>query len=165
MVYRGIPFGVSKAASSFVGSDNATIFLIGRERSDSISSYIYSFNTKSFIWRSQPLHKSSEWLWDTKGVTDDKGRIYFYGGRSSNSRASSNKLQVLESNILESLKITWFESSSRYGHTVTLLSNGIIVIIGRYITQGISLSERARHTAALTNDGRIIVCGGIKKSF
>ncbi|RHZ88210.1 hypothetical protein Glove_25g20 [Diversispora epigaea] len=145
--FREIPFGVSKAASSFGGSDNATIFLIGGERR----------------------------------VTDDKGRIYFYGGRSSNSRASSNKLQ-----ILESLKITWFESSSRYGHTVTLLSNGIIVIIGRYvndksgidkillyntnksnwtfmITQGISLSERARHTAALTDNGRIIVYGGIKK--
>ncbi|RHZ88232.1 hypothetical protein Glove_25g16 [Diversispora epigaea] len=185
--FREIPFGVSKAASSFGGSDNATIFLIGGERSDSISSYIYSFNTKSFIWKSQPLYKSFEWLWDMKGVTDDKGRIYFYGGRSSNSRASSNKLQILESNILESLKITWFESSSRYGHTVTLLSNGIIVIIGGYvndksgidkillyntnksnwtpmITQGISLSERAHHTAALTNDGRIIVYGGIKKN-
>ncbi|RHZ88220.1 hypothetical protein Glove_25g44 [Diversispora epigaea] len=198
--FREIPFGVSKAASSFGGSDNATIFLIGGERNDSISSYIYSFNTKSFIWTSHSLNKSTfEWLWtfewllDMKGVTGDKGRTYFYGGRSSNSHASSNKLQILEFNILEPLKITWFESSSRYresssryGHTVTLLSNGIIVIIGGYvndksgideillyntnksnwtsmITQGISLSERARHTAALTNDGRIIVYGGIKK--
>src|SRR6185436_10718239 len=48
--FRKIPFGVSKAASSFGGSDNATIFLIGGERSDLISGYIYSFNTKSFIW-------------------------------------------------------------------------------------------------------------------
>ncbi|RHZ88247.1 hypothetical protein Glove_25g39 [Diversispora epigaea] len=185
--FREIPFGVSKAAASFGGYDNATIFLIGGERSYSRSDYIYSFNTKSFIWRSHPLDESTfEWLCDMKGVTNDKGRIYFYGGWSSNSRTSSNKLQILESKVLDSLRIAWFEGPSRYGHTVTLLSNGIIVIIGGYVKDKsgldrilfydtnensmrftvvyvISLSARAYHTAVLTNDGRIIVYGGIKK--
>ncbi|CAG8562476.1 8394_t:CDS:10, partial [Diversispora eburnea] len=172
--FREIPIGVSKAAASFGGFDGATIFLMGGERSDSGSHYIYMFNTKSFTWEgfSSDISIIGR-FWDTKGVTNDKGRIYFYGGLSS----GCNRLQILDP--LNSSKMdhyTWPKSPLRYGHSVTLLSNGVIVIIGGHIlfydtykntmgylvAQGISLSERERHTAVLTNDGRIIVYGKFK---
>ncbi|RHZ88217.1 hypothetical protein Glove_25g47 [Diversispora epigaea] len=184
--FREIPFGVYKAAASFGGIDNSTIFLIGGERSEKEINYVYSFNTKSFIWNDSLINdnNSPEWHVDIQGVTDRNGKIYIYGGWLSGIR--SNKLS-----ILDTLKLSWKTGPSpdsqngRYGNTITLLSNGIIVIIGGYvdgggglyeillydinennwssmITQGIKLSDRVYHTAVLVNDGRIIVYGGTK---
>ncbi|CAG8562457.1 8393_t:CDS:2 [Diversispora eburnea] len=184
--YHGIPFGVFKAAASFGGIDNSTIFLIGGERSEKEINYVYSFNTKSFTWNDSLINDDNtpKWHVDIQGVTDRNGKIYIYGGWLSGIR--SNELSILDTR-----RLSWKtgpspdSQSGRYGHTITLLSNGIIVIIGGYvdgggglheillydinerkwssmITQGIKLSYRIYHTAILTNDNRIIVYGGTK---
>ncbi|CAG8494154.1 9333_t:CDS:2 [Diversispora eburnea] len=187
--FREIPFGVYKAAANFGGIDNSTIFLIGGERSEKNINYVYSFNTKSFVWNDSLINDDNdnpEWHIDIQGVTDRNGKIYIYGGWLSGIR--SNKLS-----ILDTLRLSWTigpspdSQNSRYGNTITLLSNGIIVIIGGYvdgggglyeillydtnennwnsmITQGIKLSDRVYHTAVLTNDGKIIVYGGTKNN-
>ncbi|RHZ88230.1 hypothetical protein Glove_25g14 [Diversispora epigaea] len=187
--YHGIPFGVFKAAACFGGINNSTIFLIGGERSEKEINYVYSFDTKSFMWNDSLINDKNtpEWHVDIQGVTDRNGKIYIYGGWLSGIR--SNKLS-----IFDSLKLSWGTGPSpdsqhgRYGHTITLLSNGIIVIIGGYvegggglyeillydinennwssmITQGIKLSDRVYHTAVSTTDGRIIVYGGTKNNL
>ncbi|RHZ59341.1 hypothetical protein Glove_364g46 [Diversispora epigaea] len=182
--FRKIPYCVSGAFASFGGLDESTIFLIGGNRSTKFIYYISSFNTKSFIWSHVPIDQSTLiWQRNMKGVTNDKGEIYVYGGWSLSTNSSSNKL-----NILDTVNLEWTKGPDsqvrHFGHTATLLSNGIIVIIGGQVndkcglskiwlyntnknewssmnTQGILLSNRIHHSAILAKNDKIIVYGGI----
>lgn len=137
-----IPFNVYRAAASFGGIDNFTIFLIGGERSEKETNYVYSFNTKSFIWDNSLTNDENtpDWHLDVQSVTDPSGKIYIYGGWLSGVR--SNELS-----IWDTINLSWKvgpspnSKSGRYGHTTTLLSNGIIVIIGGYVDGGGGLHE------------------------
>ncbi|CAG8435909.1 6892_t:CDS:2 [Diversispora eburnea] len=183
--FRKIPFCVSGAFSSFGGFDDSTIFLIGGNRSIRYHYYVSSFNTKTFVWSHVSIDQSNLlWQRNMQGVTNDKGEIYVYGGWTLDTNSSSNKL-----NILDTVNLKWMTGPNsqvgHFGHTATLLSNGIIVIIGGNVndkcrlnkiwlyntnksdwssmnTQGILLSNRIHHSAVLTKNDRIIVYGGIK---
>ncbi|RHZ59349.1 hypothetical protein Glove_364g44 [Diversispora epigaea] len=183
---HSIPFGVSKAAIKVNGTDSSTIFLIGGERNSynrDTFYYVYSFNSKSYIWSRLEIGGiTPKWHWDMKGFNNknNKEEIYIYGGWSN---GLSNKLY-----ILNTMNLSWTEGpdsiSSRCGYTVSLLPNGIVVIIGGYVddgngldkillydtnknswdlmvTQGIQLTNRTYHSAVLVNNEEILVYGGI----
>ncbi|CAG8515801.1 3642_t:CDS:2 [Funneliformis mosseae] len=165
-----------RATSSVCGPNKDTIFLFGGDidGDESAASLVYTFNisvpqwTNTKIGGPQPQRRVASSV-----VCDENARMYIFGG--TNGDGYQNDFDILDTD-----QLTW-SLGSRVNipppmdlATANLLSNGKIVYLGGYSNgQLIDMSKfmmgtpprgRAWHSAILTQDGRIIVYGGVPVS-
>ncbi|CAG8456521.1 1379_t:CDS:2 [Funneliformis caledonium] len=179
-----------RATSTVCGPNKDTIFLFGGtiDIDESAASLVYAFNisvpqwTNTNIRGTQPKRRKASSV-----VCDGNARMFIFGG--TNSEGYQNDFDILDTD-----QLTWSLGSSKNIPppmelaTANLLSNGKIVYLGGYsnvqfinmskiylydtindewlrmFTTGTPPSGRAWHSAVLTQDGRIIVYGGVPVS-
>ncbi|CAI2184577.1 9467_t:CDS:2 [Funneliformis geosporum] len=148
-----LPVRLSWATSSYGGANNSMIFIFGgtmqsiKPAQDLDSNgllllpdfkhLIYSFDTQSFQW-SIPIISGDEPYRrrELSAVTNDRGKIHFFGGKADKYTGSSTEGDFNEINVLDSLTLNWElgtldgAPNPRDGHTATILNNGLIVFIG-----------------------------------
>ncbi|CAG8446410.1 6100_t:CDS:2 [Funneliformis mosseae] len=154
-----------RVTSTVCDPNKDTIFLFGVtiDIDESAASLVYAFNisvpqlTNTNIRGTQPKRRKASSV-----VCDGNARMFIFGGTNSEDQ------------------LTWSLGSSKNIPppmelaTANLLSNGKIVYLGGYsnvqfnnmskFTTGTQPSGRAWHSAVLTQDGRIIVYGGVPVS-
>ncbi|CAG8465601.1 14745_t:CDS:2 [Funneliformis caledonium] len=179
-----------RATSSVCGPNKDTIFLFGGDidGDESAASLVYTFNISVPQWTNtniegpQPQRRVASSV-----VCDENARMYIFGG--TNGDGYQNDFDILDTD-----QLTWSLGSRvnipppMDLATANLLSNGKIVYLGGYsnrqlidmskiylydtindewsrmFTMGTPPRGRAWHSAILTQDGRIIVYGGVPVS-
>ncbi|CAG8608947.1 9885_t:CDS:2 [Funneliformis caledonium] len=146
-----LPVRLSWATSSYGGANNRMIFIFGGtmqavEPAQDLGSnallpdfknLVYSFDTQSFQW-SIPIISGDapNRRRELSAVTNDRGKIHFFGGKADRFTGSSIEGDFNEMNVLDSLTLNWElgtldgAPTPRDGHTATILNNGLIVFIG-----------------------------------
>jgi N-acetylneuraminic acid mutarotase len=140
-----IPFKSSWATASLSNVNNEqTIYLFGGIAQDlvtsenNVASMVYSFNLNSLKWNVPTVKgMQPERRRDMRSVIDNTGKMYIFGGSTSNVLGSPIAKTFNEMVIFNTVELSWSISTSptilsRAGHTATILSNGVIVYIGGF---------------------------------
>jgi len=138
----GIPFKSCWETVS-LNDKEQTIYLFGgimkdlTTNNDVFTSNVHSLNLNSLTWNIPnikgilPKRRRS-----VKGVIDDTGKMYIFGGASDKGTGSLTPKLLNDMIILDTFESLWSISTpvnspmARHSYTATLLSNGVIVYIG-----------------------------------
>ncbi|RHZ45765.1 hypothetical protein Glove_655g8 [Diversispora epigaea] len=131
-------------STAVLSLDNSTIYLIGGYMTNKdtydydYSNLVYTYNYSTSTW-SIPKLGGDEVppIQDTKGVIDNSGLIYIFGGYNATDLINNSGSLFNTMNILDTVPNTWTTLSIsknvpfRCSHyTANILPNGIIVYIG-----------------------------------
>ncbi|CAG8799061.1 31580_t:CDS:2, partial [Racocetra persica] len=137
-----VGFG-SKPANNL---DRSTIYLIGglmyiTNQNAIVTDIAYAFDTKSQQWKLPTTNGSGpNRRRDVQAVSDNTGKIYYFGGKSDYTTTGSPDESVIRynsMNILDTAQLYWSigsiidAPSPREGYSATLFINLIIFIGGR----------------------------------
>ena len=138
-----IPFGSEWGTVSLIDNNNDPIvYLFGGVMRDPISnedtfnSNVHTFNVKTLKWDIPYINsKAPERRAFIRGVNDDTGKIYIFGG-FSNEYLGTTERTFNDMLILDTVNLIWSYGSiinvpnKRVSYSATILTNGVIVYIG-----------------------------------
>ncbi|CAI2179923.1 12940_t:CDS:2 [Funneliformis geosporum] len=136
----GIPFK-SCWGTALLNDKEQTIYLFGGLmrndlNQDAFVSNVYSFNLNSLLWNVPTVEGTPpKRRRNMKGVIDNTGKIYIFGGGTNNAIGSEAEIYFNDMVILNTVELSWVintdnQPNSSHTYTATLLSNGVIVYIG-----------------------------------
>ncbi|CAI2179216.1 2712_t:CDS:2, partial [Funneliformis geosporum] len=136
----GIPFK-SCWGTALLNDKEQTINLFGGLmrndlNQDAFVSNVHSFNLNSLSWSVPNVEGTPpERRRSMKGVIDNTGKIYIFGGYIDNTLGSETIIRYNDMVILNTAELSWLiipasKPSTLISYTATMLSNGVIVYIG-----------------------------------
>ncbi|CAG8690195.1 11947_t:CDS:2, partial [Dentiscutata heterogama] len=146
---KNVPVRSSWSTSSVgfgIKSDKSTIYLIGGfmyviNQNALVTDIIYAFDTKSQQWKLPVINGTGpNRRREVQAVSDNTGKIYYFGGKSDYTTTGSPTESVTRYNtlnILDTAQLSWSIGSTidapspREGYSAILYTNLIIYIGGR----------------------------------
>ncbi|CAI2165241.1 13565_t:CDS:2 [Funneliformis geosporum] len=127
--------------TALLNEKEQTIYLFGglmrnNLNKDEFVSNVHSLNLKSLSWNVPNIEGTPpERRRSMKGVIDNTGKIYIFGGFTGPTLGSETIIRYNDMVILDTAELSWLiiPASKPYAansYTATLLSNGVIVYIG-----------------------------------
>ncbi|CAG8746290.1 4916_t:CDS:2, partial [Funneliformis caledonium] len=170
------------AASARGGAYNDTLFLFGAKTDRPIVlELVYTFDTKSNSWSIPELVKNGDDIktkHNLKGIVDDIGKMYLFGGNHKNRTTFYNDMLILDTiNLNLNVGSLVNAPTPRNICGAVFISNNTVIYFGGYkdndddvlplneSTSGTIPSDRAAFSTVLGLDGqRVIIFGGANKN-
>ncbi|RHZ77942.1 hypothetical protein Glove_168g44 [Diversispora epigaea] len=139
---KGLPVYVHRS-TSVLSLDNSTVYLIGglmqnrKTKEYDYSNLVYTYDYPTSKWSAPVLDGDAKARQNIKGVIDDSGNIYIFGGFNATNLTSFSGEMFNDMNVLNTVSNTWTTLSifknlplpcSEY--TANILPNGTIIYIG-----------------------------------
>ncbi|RIB28673.1 hypothetical protein C2G38_2239351 [Gigaspora rosea] len=168
-----------------LSTDGSTVYLVGGMTQDKQNSSIlmipqpsvYAFNTNNLQWTTPNIDNFNNTFLgrvDMNGVADSNGKYYFFGGYLTNLTAETTSIVYNDTNIFDTKAMRCVVLKDNLIFYIGGISNDGIIDMNEIpsfdtvnlkwlsmTTRGDSIGSRSGHSTVLTQDGLILIYGGI----